>query len=214
MSKNEKRVRRKSRKLSEAEIDVTEEPPKKRSRAQSSAQASPTDIKKKPQKLMVSFDINNLGSRVSSQLKRSKTSVNSPSSTEDRGSTCSFEQQSPAPSPIPSKKNIKTKFKSSKFCFTYLDSNKKRTWKGLKQIIQADKNAQWNPNAPTYSAIEAPPPLKPIKKYSDVSGLTAKYTDPLTGLYYASSEEFETIRSLSTSSIQSYLALRGKATIT
>ncbi len=207
-----KRVRKKSRKLSEAELEVVDEPPKKKSRDESQpGMGQENEPFKKPKRLMVSVDINSLSSKMSSQLK-SKPSLtsksNSPaSSIEEKGSI--VEQAT-----ITRKKPIKTKFKSSKFCFTYLNSNKKKTWRGLKQILQADKNTEWNPNMPTYGGIEAPPPLKPVKKYSDVSGLVAKYTDPLTGLYYSNTEEFETIRTLPISSVQSYLTLRGKATIT
>ena len=213
MSTNEKRVRRKSRKLSEAEV-TDAPPPRKRSRAQSqtSSTGESNDFKK-PKKLMVSVEFNSLGSRMSSQLKSKPSSK--PSLASNSPASSVEEEKSSSEQPITPKRNGKnTNFKSSKFCFTYLNSNKKRGWKGLKQILQADKNAQWNPDVPTYGAIEAPPPLKPVKKYSDVSGLIAKYTDPLTGLYYSNSEEFEAVRMLSISSVQSYLALRGKNTIT
>ena len=33
----------------------------------------------------------------------------------------------------------------------------------------------------TYGSIDAPPSFKPAKKYSDVSGLPAVYTDPQVG---------------------------------
>ena len=197
-----KRVRKKSRKLSEAETEVADEPPKKKSRGES----QPENEFRKPRRLVVSVDMNTLRSKMSSQLK-SRASV-TPKSSSPASSTEERTEQTSI------KKNIKIKFKSSKFCFAYLNSNKKKTWRGLKQILQADKNTQWNPDLPTYGGIEAPPPLKPVRKYSDVSGLIAKYTDPLTGLYYSNTEEFETIRTLSTSSVQSYLTLRGKPTIT
>ena len=203
MSNHEKRVRRKSRKLSEAELEVVE-PPKKKGRRQSSTKEK-SDIKR-PKKLLVSFDISTIGSKVSSRLQ-GKSLTSSPVSSTSEGKTVSEATVLP-------KRNMKTRFKNPKFCFSFQSSNKKRTWKGLKQVIQADKNTKWNPDIPTYSAIDAPPPLKPIKKYSDISGLPAKYTDPLTGMHYTNSQEFETIRTLSTSTVQNYLALRGKATIT
>ena len=205
MSANDKRVRKKSRKLSEADLDVVEEPPKKRTRVQSQLK----ERFKKPKRLMVSVDFNSLSSKMSSKLKCKPASSNSPVSASSNEEKNSLDQ-----TVAPPKKEVKIKFKNPKFCYSYLNTNKKRSWKGLKQILQADKNIQWDPSMPTYSAIDAPPPLKPIKKYSDVSGVPASYTDPLTGLHYHSSEEFDVIRTLSTNSIQSYLALRGKATIT
>lgn len=87
--------------------------------------------------------------------------------------------------------------------------------------------------------IDAPPSLKPTKKYSDISGLPvstyyfhctikainlnfksndfsgffpqANYTDPQTKLRFTSSEEFSYIRLLPTDVVTGYLALR-KAT--
>ena len=45
-----------------------------------------------------------------------------------------------------------------------------------------------------FSSIDAPPSFLPAKKYSDVSGLEAKYTDPQTKLHYANADEFKVIR--------------------
>jgi len=97
--------------------------------------------------------------------------------------------------------------------FSYLASNKKKTWKNLKQIISLERSLLTRPDDPTYSSIDAPPPLKSAKKYADMSGFTAKYTDPLTGIFFSTSEEFHLIRSLPSDIIQGYLALRGKLTI-
>jgi INO80 complex subunit C len=62
------------------------------------------------------------------------------------------------------------------------------------------------------SDIDAPPSLKPAKKYSDMLGLEAKYTDPQTKLRYATVEEYQIIKSLSNDIVTGYLALR-KATV-
>lgn len=81
------------------------------------------------------------------------------------------------------------------------------------------------------SCISAPPSFKPAKRYSDISGLIvrifnntnyinivllimyncfkAKYKDPQTSLYYATHEEFSTVRSLPSDIITGYLTLRG-----
>ncbi|XP_068616464.1 INO80 complex subunit C [Brachionichthys hirsutus] len=88
---------------------------------------------------------------------------------------------------------------------------KNRTWKNLKQILALERTLPWKISDPTYFNIDAPPSLKPSKKYSDISGLPANYTDPQTKLRFTSSEEFSYIRLLPTDVVTGYLALR-KAT--
>ncbi|XP_038567490.1 INO80 complex subunit C [Micropterus salmoides] len=88
---------------------------------------------------------------------------------------------------------------------------KNRTWKNLKQILVLERTLPWKLNDPNYYNIDAPPSLKPTKKYSDISGLPANYTDPQTKLRFTSSEEFSYIRLLPTDVVTGYLALR-KAT--
>ncbi|KAL4617072.1 INO80 complex subunit C [Arapaima gigas] len=85
---------------------------------------------------------------------------------------------------------------------------KNRAWKNLKQILAVERTLPWQLNDPTYYNIDAPPSLKPAKKYSDISGLPASYTDPQTKLRFASSEEFAYIRLLPTDVVAGYLALR------
>lgn len=88
---------------------------------------------------------------------------------------------------------------------------KNRTWKNLKQILALERTLPWKLNDPNYYNIDAPPSLKPAKKYSDISGLPANYTDPQTKLRFTSSEEFSYIRLLPSDVVTGYLALR-KAT--
>ncbi|XP_037532249.1 INO80 complex subunit C [Nematolebias whitei] len=85
---------------------------------------------------------------------------------------------------------------------------KNRTWKNLKQILALERTLPWKLNDPNYYSIDAPPSLKPAKKYSDISGLPAHYTDPQTKLRFASSEEFSYIRLLPTDVVTGYLTLR------
>ncbi|XP_075965599.1 INO80 complex subunit C isoform X2 [Anarhichas minor] len=85
---------------------------------------------------------------------------------------------------------------------------KNRTWKNLKQILALERTLPWTLNDPNYYSIDAPPSLKPAKKYSDISGLPANYTDPQTKLRFTSSEEFSYIRLLPTDVVTGYLALR------
>lgn len=88
---------------------------------------------------------------------------------------------------------------------------KNRTWKNLKQILALERTLPWKLNDSNYYNIDAPPSLKPAKKYSDISGLPANYTDPQTKLRFTSTEEFAYIRLLPTDVVTGYLALR-KAT--
>ncbi|CAH7096132.1 INO80 complex subunit C [Phodopus roborovskii] len=88
---------------------------------------------------------------------------------------------------------------------------KNRTWKNLKQILAAERALPWQLNDPNYFSIDAPPSFKPAKKYSDVSGLLANYTDPQSKLRFSTIEEFAYIRRLPSDVVTGYLALR-KAT--
>ncbi|KAM9436057.1 INO80 complex subunit C [Clarias gariepinus] len=106
-------------------------------------------------------------------------------------------------------------FKDPKFVHSGIGGaaagKKNRTWKNLKQILAAERALPWKINDPNYYNIDAPPSLKPPKKYSDISGLPTNYTDPQTKLRFSSSEEFSYIRQLPTDVVTGYLMLR-KAT--
>ncbi|KAI4502849.1 hypothetical protein M0802_001893 [Mischocyttarus mexicanus] len=93
------------------------------------------------------------------------------------------------------------------------NTGKKRTWRSLKQVLAQERSLPWPAEVVHYSAISAPPSFKPAKKYSDISGLPARYTDPQTKLYYATAEEFATVRSLPMDITAGYLALRGASSI-
>ncbi|KAL1506769.1 hypothetical protein ABEB36_006072 [Hypothenemus hampei] len=103
-------------------------------------------------------------------------------------------------------------FKSTKW-FLSRQSNKKRNWKSLKQIISSEKSLPWNENIVHYSNINAPPSFKPPEKFSDLSGLVAPYTDPQSRLRYANKEEYTTIIDLPMDITAGYLALRGATSI-
>lgn len=57
--------------------------------------------------------------------------------------------------------------------------------------------------------MEAPPSLRPAKKYCDVTGLVAPYTDPKSGLRYHSVEVYEIIKQFGPGVDNAYLSLRG-----
>ncbi|RUP45626.1 YL1 nuclear protein C-terminal domain-containing protein [Jimgerdemannia flammicorona] len=66
---------------------------------------------------------------------------------------------------------------------------------------------------PKDSNIEAPPSLLAQKKYCDVTGLEAKYTDPKTLLRYHSAEVYQHIRILGVTQVQEHLSVRGAAVV-
>ncbi|XP_058058314.1 INO80 complex subunit C [Anopheles bellator] len=90
---------------------------------------------------------------------------------------------------------------------------KKRQWKSLKQILTHEKTLQWKATDIAYSSVNAPPSLKPAKKYSDISGLVAPYTDPHSKLRFHNAEEYQTIRTFPMDLTAGYLALRGATSI-
>ncbi|KAM7346700.1 INO80 complex subunit C [Cochliomyia hominivorax] len=106
----------------------------------------------------------------------------------------------------------KLSFKNPKY--SYIEpGGKKFIWKSLKQIVTQEKSLPWPEDVVLYNSLNAPPSLKPAKKYSDISGLEAPYTDPQTKLHYHNAEEFRIIRTLPSDIIQGYLALRGATNI-
>jgi len=69
--------------------------------------------------------------------------------------------------------------------------------------------------APTYTNIESAPSFHPSsqKKYCDITGLPAPYTDPKTRLRYHNKEVFGTIRTMPQNVLEGYLAARGAHTV-
>lgn len=53
----------------------------------------------------------------------------------------------------------------------------------------------------------------PQKKYCDITGLDAKYTDPKTGLRYHNAEIYQFISTLGVPNVQAYLASRNAAVV-
>jgi INO80 complex subunit C len=69
--------------------------------------------------------------------------------------------------------------------------------------------------AATYTNIESAPSFHPSsqKKYCDITGLPAPYTDPKTRLRYHNKEVFGTIRTMPQNVYEGYLEARGAHTI-
>ena len=70
-------------------------------------------------------------------------------------------------------------FKKQNFISKY---GKKK--KNLKMIAMGLKQQKWPPSAATYTSITAPLSTRLQKKYSDISGLEGRYTDPRTQIRY------------------------------
>jgi len=99
-------------------------------------------------------------------------------------------------------------FKNEDYQHANICNGRKKPWKTLKQILSQEQSLAWPDDAITYSSLDSPPSFKPAKKYSDISGLLAHYTDPQTKLNYSSAEEFQHIRTLPSDIVQGYLAVR------
>ncbi len=65
----------------------------------------------------------------------------------------------------------------------------------------------------TYTNIESAPSLAPQRRYCDITGLSAPYTDPKTRLRYHNSEVFGVIRSFQAGVAEQYLEMRGAHTV-
>lgn len=65
----------------------------------------------------------------------------------------------------------------------------------------------------TYTNIESAPSLAHSRRYCDVTGLPAPYTDPKTRLRYHDKEVFALIRTLPQGAAEQYLEARGAHTV-
>lgn len=74
---------------------------------------------------------------------------------------------------------------------------------------EMDVDGAQEEETPTYLSIEAPPSLLPQKRYCDITGLEAPYTDPATGLRFHDKSVYELVKGLSASTAKDYLAARG-----
>ncbi|EKX46130.1 hypothetical protein GUITHDRAFT_152532, partial [Guillardia theta CCMP2712] len=88
----------------------------------------------------------------------------------------SSQQESAEPVPVPHKLPFKLHTMKTH------DKAKKKQSRGLKKIIESEGFDKMSLEVATYSSIEAPPSILPSKKYCDLTGLGARYTDPQTKL--------------------------------
>jgi INO80 complex subunit C len=107
--------------------------------------------------------------------------------------------------PVTRKSELKVKQKRG---LLDLFGGKGKAARNLKVIISSEHFDRIPPTEPTFISIEAPPSVCPAKKYCDMTGLPAKYTDPKTKLRFASPEAFQLARKLPDHKIEEYLSLR------
>ena len=76
-------------------------------------------------------------------------------------------------------------------------------------------NGPANGPAATYTNIESAPSFHPSsqRRYCDITGLSAPYTDPKTRLRYHDKEIFAVIRTMPQNSVEGYLGARGAHTV-
>lgn len=203
---SEKRARKKSRRYSESHHEALDDGGKEQT-TKKTRQSKSDNVQQRPDKLVVSLSSSLLkteklsGSPAAPGTKRRSSSRRSGSLSRDDGL-------------VASQTTMKTKFKDPQFSFSYLESNKKKRWRNYKQLVLAERAQKWKHDDPTFTSIDAPPPLKPPRKYADISGTPAKYTDPLSAMYFSSTSEYELIQTLPADIIQGYLAIRGKVQVT
>ncbi|KAI0258260.1 hypothetical protein BC834DRAFT_102304 [Gloeopeniophorella convolvens] len=76
-------------------------------------------------------------------------------------------------------------------------------------VADAPANTAAEDEMTSYLSIEAPPSVLPQRRYCDITGLEAPYTDPITGLRFHDKSIYELIKGLSASAAKDYLAARG-----
>ncbi|PGH11958.1 hypothetical protein AJ80_06924 [Polytolypa hystricis UAMH7299] len=85
--------------------------------------------------------------------------------------------------------------------------------KNFRSVFPQQQQQQQQPSGPavTYTNIECAPSLHPgqQKRYCDITGLPAPYTDPKSRLRYHDKEVFAVVRGLGQGVAESYLETRG-----
>lgn len=113
----------------------------------------------------------------------------------------------PVPSPFkkPNYRKPSRRHKSSRQQFT--DESKR-----INAILQQQKDSGEPSSMPkvTHFNVNAPPSLKPHKKYCDITGLKGLYRSPVNNLRYYNSEVYQLVVKPMPSGVdQEYLKLRG-----
>lgn len=75
-------------------------------------------------------------------------------------------------------------------------TTRSKSWKSSRSLLTNGHYDMMSPSLATHVNTDAPPSVLPIKKYCDITGLTAKYTDPVTKIQFVSKEAFRRARDL------------------
>ncbi|CAE6522410.1 unnamed protein product, partial [Rhizoctonia solani] len=104
-------------------------------------------------------------------------------------------------------KNTNRRAKSAK---QVIGAEREREKLGREKLKAQGMDAGWaeDPEATSFTSIEAPPSVLPQKRYCDITGLEAPYTDPTSGLRYHDKSIYELIKSLNPASMQAYRSVR------
>ncbi len=89
---------------------------------------------------------------------------------------------------------------------------KGKSTRNLKAILAAEHYDLISIATPSFLNIEAPPSTLPTKKYCDITGLPAKYSDPKTKVRFANVDAFQYERQLPEHRVEEFLALRDART--
>eukprot|EP00127_Corallochytrium_limacisporum_P004277 Clim_evm222s157 gene=Clim_evmTU222s157 len=85
--------------------------------------------------------------------------------------------------------------------------------KYLKHMISALQEHPTLGNSVTYLTIAAPPSVRPIRKYCDLCGLPAKYTEPKSGIQYHHADEYRAILNIPEHIKQELVNIRKEKTV-
>ncbi|KAG9092064.1 chromatin-remodeling complex subunit ies6 [Ceratobasidium sp. 370] len=113
-------------------------------------------------------------------------------------------------------KNTNRRAKSAK---QVLGAEREREKLGREKAKPQGMDVDWaeDPDAMTFTSIEAPPSVLPQKRYCDITGLEGPYTDPASGLRYHDKSIYELIKSLAIlqnpASMQAYRSVRNSHSV-
>lgn len=105
----------------------------------------------------------------------------------------------------PHRSQTKTRYKSAK---VFLNEETRR----LNQLQEEERSKnQDNKHKEriTYFSVNAPPSLKPIRTYCDITGLPTNYKSPHNQIRFYDTETYEIVKAMPAGVDQQYLSLRG-----
>ena len=100
----------------------------------------------------------------------------------------------------------------SAYKFKTQHKRKNPRYKGARLIINEETrrlNSLNKQPTTTYFTISAPPSIKPLKTYCDITGLPTNYKSPHNQIRYLNKECYEIVKNMPSGVDQQYLSLRG-----